>query len=337
MYRIGILGCGKMGKIYARIFARNESAEVVAFYNRTHAKACELAGEYGAEAFEDWRKLVSDPKIDIVGICTSSNEHHAQLLECVKHKKHVLIEKPFAATAGEAEEMMSAVLASDVKVLVGFQMRFHPVIEKVGELLKNAGSIYSVDFYFGMYRPEVTWRHKSDQGGGVFKELGSHLVDLSCMWLGDYSYVSSVNRTFGEGREVEDLCQAVIEYKNGALAGISCNYWDRNGRAIHGRIMAENFQISFSFSSYDKADSKVFLYDSTGAHEIEIEFPPESDVDEAYPGHLDSFKKEIDYFIDAVSGGIDISASVRAGAESMLITEAAYASQSKRAFINVER
>jgi len=324
MYKVGILGCGKMGRIYAHNFDRNEKTNVVAFYNRSLFKAQELAAEYGAESFEDWKQLVSDPDIDIIGICTPSSEHHEQLLECIKTKKHVLIEKPFAASLAEAEEMTEAVLSSDVKVLVGFQMRFHPVIEKVSELLKDAGRIYNVDFYFGMYRPEVTWRHKREQGGGVFKELGSHLVDLSCMWLGDFSSVSSVNRTFGAGREVEDFCQALIEFENGACAGISCNYWDRTGRAINGRIMAENFQINFRFSSYSKADSIVTLTDNAGAHDIEIRFPPDEDIDEAYPGHLDSFKKEIDYFIEAVFRRQDITASIKAGLESMVITDAVY-------------
>ena len=327
MFKVGILGCGKMGRIYANWFAQNKDTKPAAFYNRTFSRAEELARKYGAKAYPDWKDIVRDPEIDIVGICTPSNEHHDQLLECIANKKHVLIEKPFAATAAEAKVMAEAALVSDSRVLVGFQMRFHPVIEKVNELLKTAGKIYNIDFYFGMYRPEVTWRHALSQGGGVFKELGSHLVDLSCMWLGDFSFISSVNRILGEGREVEDICQAVIEFQNGSFAGISCNYWDRNGRAIHGRIITENCQIDFNFSSYEKEDSKITLYDKDGAHEIEIVFPPENDIEELYPGHLDSFKKEIDYFVNAVKGGKDISESVLAGLRSMVITNAAYRSQ----------
>ena len=326
MYNVGILGCGKMGNIYARNFYRNERTEIKAFYNRTFQKAVGLATEYDAVAYDDWKKLVSDPAIDIVGICTPSSEHHELLLECIKNKKHVMIEKPLAATLAQAEEMTEAVLNSDVKVLVGFQMRFHPVIEKLNELLVNAGKIYNVDFYFGMYRPEVTWRHKKEQGGGVFKELGSHLVDLSCMWLGDHTCVGSVNRIFGAGREVEDFCQALIEFKNGSVAGISCNYWDRAGRSINGKIMAENLQLNFAFSSYDVTDSKVTLYDSTGVHDIELGLPPDDDIDETYPGHLNSFKKEIEYFIDSVANGRDISSSIKAGLESMIITDEVYRS-----------
>ena len=335
MFRIGILGCGKMGRIYARFFSQNEHAKVTAFYNRTTSKAQEIAAVYDADVFDDWKKLVSDPDIDMIGICTPSHEHHAQLRECIAHGKHVLVEKPLAATAAEAEEMAAAALSSDLKVLVGFQMRFHPVIEKVNELLKNAGDIYSVDFYFGMYRPEVNWRHKREQGGGVLKELGSHLIDLSCMWLGAPSYVSSTDRTLGAGREVEDFSQTIIEFKHGALASISCNYWDRNGRAIHGRIIAENMQINFRFSSYEIADSEVMLYDEAGAHEIAIAIPDEDTIAEAYPGHLDSFKKEIDYFVEAARGDTDISASIIEGLQSMQITAAAYRSQRERLFIDL--
>jgi predicted dehydrogenase len=318
-----------MGQIYARWFSRNKNTVPASFYNRTFLKAEELAYEYNAEACTNWEEIVRNPEIDIIGICTPSSGHKTQLLECIANKKHVLIEKPFAATAAEAKEMADAALAPDakVKVMVGFQMRFHPVIEKVNELLKNTGKIYNVDFYFGMYRPEVTWRHKLDQGGGVLKELGSHLLDLSCMWLGDFTNISAVNRTFGAGREVEDFSQTVIEFQNGSFAGISCNYWDRRDRVIHGRIIAEKAQINFGFSPYEVSDSRITLFDQDGGHEVNINIPPEPDIDKAYPGHLDSFKKEIDFFVDSVVNDKDLTWSVKAGLRSMAITNAAYRSQ----------
>ena len=54
-------------------------------------------------------------------------------------------------------------------------MRFHPVVETVDRLLSMIGKIYHIDFVFGLYRPDSNWRHGIREGGGVLKELSSHL------------------------------------------------------------------------------------------------------------------------------------------------------------------
>ena len=328
MLNVGILGCGKMGKVYARWFDENPNTRLKLLYNRTFSTAERLAEQYdGCVAVRDWRNVVSDDKIDIVGICTPSNVHYEQVMLCAKNKKNVLLEKPMTGNVLEAARMKQATDEAGINMLVGFQMRFHPVVMKVSELLRDVGRIYSVDFYFGMYRPEVTWRHVLEQGGGVFKELGSHLVDLSRMWLGEIRRISSVNRIFQNGREVEDYCNAMLEFNSGACATIACNYWDRDSRAIRCRIMAENAQINFSFSSYDPTDSGIEWMDADGKKTIGFIMPATENIDAVYPGHLDSFKREIDFFVEAIRTGRDIRQSGVNGLKSMEATNAAYESQ----------
>lgn len=328
MLNVGILGCGKMGKVYARWFDENENTKVSAVYNRTYETAQNLACEYkGCVAVEDWKSIIRDKNIDIIGICTPSSEHCEQVLECIHEKKHVLLEKPVTGNVEEALKIEKALSNSDIKMLIGFQMRFHPVIMKVSELVKKAGRIMSVDFYFGMYRPEVTWRHQLSQGGGVFKELGSHLVDLASMWLGTPQYIKSVNRVFQKDREVEDFCQTLIEYESGGIGSFSCNYWDRDSRAIKGKILAENYQINFSFSSYSPEDSRIVLIDDNGRHNIALPKLSNSEIDSIYPGHLDSFRKEIIFFVEAIQNNLDIGYSIKNGVQSMEITDGAYESQ----------
>lgn len=325
--KIGILGCGKMGKVYAHWFSRHRNAEIVAFYNRTYSRAEDLARKYpGSRAMATWQEITEDPDIDIIGICTPSHEHLQQFAAAVQAGKHVLCEKPMARNADECRQMCKIAAASSVKVAVGFQMRFHPVIQKVNELLPRIGQLFHLDFIFGMYRPEVTWRHQSLQGGGVLRELGSHLIDLAIHWAGDISAVSAQNRIISPPRQVEDYSVNLLEFSKGVTGYLSCNYFDRRSRAIFGNLIGAKGQISWQFSSYDPQDSCVTLYTDSGKEEVLLDMPGENDIDLVYPGHLNSFAREIDHFVDCILNDKEPLAGPVEGSKAIEIIDASYES-----------
>ncbi len=324
---IGIYGCGKMGRVYADCFSRNPHTQVTAFYNRTLLRAEALAGEYkGSLVKATWQEIIQDPNVDIVGICTPSHEHCQQMVSAVQAGKHVLCEKPMARNADECRQMCKVAAESSVKVGVGFQMRFHPVVRKVDELLPRIGELFHIDFVFGMYRPEITWRHDSLQGGGVLKELGSHLIDLATHWTGEISAITAQNRIISPPRQVEDYSVNLLEFANGVTGYLSCNYYDRRSRAILGNLIGSEGQISWQFSSYDPDDSCVMLYTDSGKEKVSIDMPNKNDIDSVYPGHLDSFYHGIDHFVNCILKDQQPVTGVIEGMKSLEITDASYES-----------
>lgn len=333
--KIGILGCGKMGNVYSEWFSKNPACEVVAFYNRTYSRAEELAQNYpGSKAKKTWQKITEDEAVDIVGICTPSHEHLEQLESAVNAGKHILCEKPMARNVEESQKMHEISESSSVKVAIGFQMRFHPVVEKIDELLPKIGDIFHIDFVFGMYRPEVTWRHQGIQEGGVLKELGSHLIDLTSHWTGDITAVTARNRIISPPREVEDYSLNLFEISDKATAYLSCNYFDRRSRAISGNIIGSTGQINWQFSSYDPKDSRVILYTDSGTQQIAIDL--DGDIDSVYPGHLDSFGKEINAFVDCIINNKKPLTGTLEGLKSMIVTDASYRSTREHKRIVIE-
>src|SRR3990172_4243645 len=104
--KVGILGCGKMGRVYAHWFSQNPKCEIVAFYNRTFSRAEELARDYpGSKPQKTWQEITKDENIDIVGICTPSHEHLEQFESAVNAGKHILCEKPMARNVEESQKM----------------------------------------------------------------------------------------------------------------------------------------------------------------------------------------------------------------------------------------
>ena len=326
--RVGILGCGKMGKVYARWFKENSNCIVNSFYNRTRSTAEELAKQYpGSLVYSRWDDLIQTGNDDIIGICTPSSEHLEQFETCVRYGKHILCEKPMANDISQCQRMVELSHSyPEHNYMVGFQMRFHPVIEKVTELLPSIGKIFHIDFSFGMYRPEITWRHKMIQGGGVVKELTSHFFDLGYCWGGEYASIQGLNRIIQKGREVEDYSLNIVEFTGGASGYINSNYHDRRSRRILGNIMARDGQISFSFSSYYPADSIVTLYTDGEQKPTEISIDIPSEIDFVYPGHLDSFKQEIDYFVDCILKDRIPAITIEDGARAIQLVDASYES-----------
>jgi len=324
--KVGILGCGKMGEVYSHWFSKNPNCVVKAFYNRTVSKAEKLVNLYeNSMVYSSWQELIRNEDIDIIGICTPSHEHLSQFKLALECGKHVLCEKPMADDIVQCKEMINIYKKYNKKVMIGFQMQYHPVIGKVNKLIGEIGKIFHIYFKFGMYRPEITWKHKIIEKGGVLKELSSHLFDLSRSWLGELEYITAQNKIIQPGREVEDYSINLMEFKNGASGILISNYFDRDSRVIHGNILGTQGQIKFQFSSYDPLDSKVTLLTDDGKKEIKLNLP--KDIDKIYPGHLDSFKKEIDFFIDSILHDKDTTFSCINGMKAIEIVDASYESQ----------
>jgi predicted dehydrogenase len=166
------------------------------------------------------------------------------------------------------------------------------------------------------------------------KELASHLFDLGCHWLGEYSNIASINRIIRPGREVEDYAVSIFNFRSGASGYMSVNYEDRRSRAIKGNLFGLDGQIEFQFSSYDPRDSKVILYDNEGRkEEVPVAIP--RDVDEVYPGHLDSFRKEIDHFVRSIRTGAKPLVGCREGAYAIEVIDAAYTSTLTRQVVRL--
>jgi predicted dehydrogenase len=96
-----------------------------------------------------------DNNIDIIGICTPSHEHLAHFALAVRSGKHILYEKPMANDVNQCKKMVNLIENSRNKYMVGFQMRFYPVIEKINDLPPSIVSVFHIDFNFCMYKPEI--------------------------------------------------------------------------------------------------------------------------------------------------------------------------------------
>jgi predicted dehydrogenase len=149
---------------------------------------------------------------------------------------HLLIEKPISHSLARLEELEQVVRINDIRVLVGYQFRFHPGLQQARKLLQGdtIGESLSVRAHWGEYLP--TWHPWEDyrQGYAARQELGggvvltlSHPLDYLRWFFGEVEAISAFTSREGLHMPVEDEAEIVLRFKNGVLGSIHLDYMQR--------------------------------------------------------------------------------------------------------------
>jgi predicted dehydrogenase len=147
-----------------------------------------LAGKYGLHIFLDLQEALGQ-KPEVAFICNPSSMHMATAIQAAKAGCHLFIEKPLSHTLEQVDELIDLVGKQNLVAAVGFQMRFHPVLKHLHELIrqKKVGRILSVRAEIGEYMPG--WHTYEDYRGiyAARRDLGGGVI-LSQIHEMDYLY-----------------------------------------------------------------------------------------------------------------------------------------------------
>lgn len=188
--RVGILGLGVMGSVMAAAFRRSPDWSLAAVYDPDPRKVNELLHAGPAADLRVGEQYLADPAIlglDVVAIATPPAFHAGPAIAALDAGAHVVCEKPLALTASEAEAMVAAAERSGMVAAVDLQQRYNPVRRRLRELLRDGYVGRPAFALFEIAAPELherawTWLASAENGGGVLREYGSHVVDL-VRWL----------------------------------------------------------------------------------------------------------------------------------------------------------
>jgi len=167
------------------------------------------------EATDDWRTLLERPDIQVIDILTPGDTHEEIAVAALEAGKHVICEKPLAASAAAAERMAVAAenaRAHGVASMVGFNYRHVPALGLARQLVatgrlgtvRQVRAVYLQDFIVDEDFPLV-WRLQRDRAGaGALGDIGSHLIDAAQFVTGQFlTRVSGTTETFVKQRPVQ--------------------------------------------------------------------------------------------------------------------------------------
>lgn len=233
--RLGLIGCGEIGKLRAAAIKQSSELELVALSDVDPGRAQTVSASYGGAVVADWRKLVQRDDLDAVVISTPPHLHAEMCIEALESGKHVLAEKPLARTAEECRNILAVADRHNRFVATGFNYRFYPSIEKARALL-DAGVIGELDHirsYSGYSAKEHNhpWLHDVDvMGGGALRDNGIHLIDLTHYFLGDVEEIKgfALDTVWGF-KGCEDNGFALLRSKAGKVASLQASWTEWRG------------------------------------------------------------------------------------------------------------
>ena len=206
--KIGIIGCGGIanGK-HMPSLSKLPNVEMVAFCDLEEAKVKAAAKKYGAEdaklyvGADSYKKLLEDKAIDVVHVLTPNNMHSPITCDALAAGKHVMCEKPMAASAKEAKKMVEAAAKSGKKLSIGYQNRHRAdsLFLKAEADAGTFGDIYYAKATAIRRRAVPTWGVFLDgekQGGGPLIDIGTHALDLTLWIMDNYKPKYCVGTTY---------------------------------------------------------------------------------------------------------------------------------------------
>jgi predicted dehydrogenase len=192
--KVGIVGLGSVAGAHIEAFGQVRGATVTAVCSRKKLDKAALEQRYGLplKVYDDYRRMLDDPDIDIVDICTPHPFHAEQGIAGARAGKHLLIEKPVALNYAELTALRDAIDKAKVAACVCFECRFSAHFTLVRSLLEQGllGELHygEVDYYHGIgpWYGQFDWNVKADFGKSSLLTAGCHALDALLWFMNDH-------------------------------------------------------------------------------------------------------------------------------------------------------
>ena len=194
--KIGFIGCGGIAfdKHFPGMATQRDRIEMYAFCDIIPERAEEARQKYGCEGakvFTDYRELLACPEIYAVHVLTPNVKHCEISCAAMEAGKHVICEKPMAATYADAMKMYETHQRTGKLLTIGYQYRHFDMNKAMKQYVDTGalGEIYYAEATAWRRRGIPTWgvfTNKAEQGGGPLIDMATHALDLTLWMMNNY-------------------------------------------------------------------------------------------------------------------------------------------------------
>ena len=185
MYNIVLIGCGHMGSVHLDDIYMMENVCVYGVVDIDIERAKYFAKKYNAKSYaSDYMQYMEDENTDII-ICATYPKTHLEILKaCVKYKKHLLCEKPITPDIETAKEFMDIVKKADIKVQIGYILRFNETYKTVADMIKGGAIGKPIIMRMTQNHHVMDWKKYGSllENASPIVDCGVHYVDI-CHWF----------------------------------------------------------------------------------------------------------------------------------------------------------
>ncbi len=303
MLKVGLIGTGFMGRMHTMVYSQLPDAVFVGVWDPNRENAEFHAKQFETKVFDSLEALFE--AVDAVDICLPTFLHKEYTVKAANAGKHVLCEKPMAMSEAEAQEMIDAVNANGVRLMIGHCIRFWPEYDKLKKIKDSGelGALKSLNLTriasFPSYSIE-NWLANPAKSGGAVLDLHIHDVDFALYLLGHPKNVFASGTV--DERGVSHVF-SIYDYADGAVAQLEGG-WD-NGKNTPFRM---TFRAVFEQGSVFWDGGPLTMYRNSEGPETlrpDLVSPTFSDTGKGGGNisDLGGYYFEIQHFVDRVLSG----------------------------------
>jgi predicted dehydrogenase len=213
---VGLIGYGYAGRTFHAPLIRSVSGlELIGVASRQRDAVRSQLGNVKVCAPAE---LIHDPRVELIVIASPNVEHFPLSDTALKAGKHVVVEKPFTVSLGEARALRDRA-STEHRFLTVFQnRRWDSEVLALDDVLRRGilGRVVHFECRMNRYRPKVRprWREDPGRGAGLWFDLGPHLIDLTVHLFG---LPQSVNANFAilrDAGQTDDWAHVQLNYQN---------------------------------------------------------------------------------------------------------------------------
>ena len=335
--KVGIVGCGWAGARHARAF-RAAGAELAWAIDVDPARAQGLGASRVASNLS---AALEDVSLQAVSVCLPHALHAAATIEAAEAGKHVLVEKPIAATLEEADRMIAAARTAAIVLMVAETVRFDPLLQRAVQLVHQGAigdptllQISREAYLRASILNERRWFLDGQAAaGGIMMSGGIHDFDIARMFLGEPSslYAARVRQRFLE-MEGDDTSVAIVRFADGVTATLVESFFMKSLTTAAGpeehRVRLDG---SLGSLMLDGRKRTMTLF----SERPEYQLPDALSATEIRAVEHDPFEREIRHFLDCIRDGLEPITSGRSQRRNLELVLAAYESMTSGAPVAV--
>ena len=277
-FKVGIVGYGVVGKRRHNALKNIVDFKVTALSDINFNTGNELPD---LKCYSNFKELIKNEDIDVLFISLPNNFAAEATLMGLKKGAHVFCEKPPSKSLNELKPIQEFMRDSDLKLMYGFNHRFHSSVIKAREIVKEKklGKVINMKGTYGKSKMisfnQTDWRtDRSKSGGGILLDPGIHMLDLMNYFGGGFNQVFSIIQNSFWNYDVEDNAFILMQNDEGLVAQLhsSATQWRHTfnlemtferGSLILGGLLTssksygeETLRIIFADPDNDKGDPR---------------------------------------------------------------------------------
>ena len=290
--QVGVIGVGNMGQHHTRVLSMLKDVELVGVSDLSVERGIDTASKYRVRFFEDYRDLL--PLVDAVCIAVPTRLHYPVGMACLQAGVHVLIEKPIAASIGEAELLVNAAADYQRILQVGHIERFNPAFQEFSKVLKT-------EEVLALEARRMSPYSNRANDVSVVLDLMIHDIDLML----DLVAAPVVKLTASGSRASDsgylDYVTATLGFANGVIANLI------SSKVTHRKLRSIVAHCKNSLTEADFLNNEILIHRQTTANYVtdygQVLYRQDGLIQKVHTSNIEPLHAELEHFVSCVRGG----------------------------------